>query len=411
MQGNIPTMAQDHDRACVKVSYTGQWLTQDGVYAYPVTPENPEWAEMDYVEQVRACDMPQELVNSLSTDELVQVALDYPLMLDCMLFDSYERGVEHLAMTSNVYRELLEREDVAETLLSAYLNLDVDYDMLATGGLTRNPFAESDYDKEIMLQSLLSSEVIFSALDEAQTEKLMEVLGDKYEEKKGKCDNFKTAMTFYEALSERVGYIDGKLIPESLQGDVINATVSAGFVKTSIFPGNYSGTGTLCYVGKYLLYGLDKDDAAECYEYISGDLSKQEQDACNAQIESTHPKWIRLSTATNKYNCHSYCWIDNSYDNIYWLPDPQVYASSSAFTNRGANTSIAGHDSYIIIYDEERPAHSVRSKMGSDGTSMVSYMTTTTVISKLGSYGVYQTTLYDMYNLYDGRYYISYNKK
>ena len=265
--------------------------------------------------------------------------------------------------------------------------------------------------RKIMLQSLLSSEVIFSALDEAQTEKLMEVLGDKYEEKKGKCDNFRTAMTFYEALSERVGYIDGKLIPESLQGDVINATVSAGFVKTSIFPGNYSGTGTLCYVGKYLLYGLDKDDAAECYEYISGDLSKQEQDACNAQIESTHPKWIRLSTATNKYNCHSYCWIDNSYDNIYWLPDPQVYASSSAFTNRGANTSIAGHDSYIIIYDEERPAHSVRSKTGSDGTSMVSYMTTTTVISKLGSYGVYQTTLYDMYNLYDGRYYISYNKK
>ena len=411
MQGSIFATAKDYDRANSEMPYAGEWLTQDGVYTYPVTPENQEWAGMDYVEQVQACNMPQELVNSLSTDELVQVALDYPLMLDCMLFDSYERGVEHLALTSNVYRELLEREDVAETLISAYLNLNVDYDLLAAGGLTRNPFAESDYDKEIMLQSLLSSEVIFNALDEVQTEKLVEILGDKYEDKLGKCDDYKTALIFYEVLSEKAGYIVEDLIPESvlLENSAGTPRYSTGFTMTNSTPQYFGYPGAYYYEGVFSLY--DVANPPICYLYSSGNYTAAEADAVDASIASAHPGWICLSTASKKYNCHSYCWINKSYNNVYWLNDPQVFASSSSFSNTGANTSISSSDAYIIIYDAYGPAHSVRSTTKSSGSNTTSYMTTTTVVSKLGSSGVYRTSLYDMYNLYDGKYYISYNKK
>lgn len=55
--------------------------------------------------------------------------------------------------------------------------------------------------------------------------------------------------------------------------------------------------------------------------------------------------------------------------------------------------------------------HSARSVTASSGTSAISYMTTSTVVSKLGVLGVYETSLYDVYNLYDGKYYRVYTAK
>lgn len=80
--------------------FSGEWVTSEGEYAYPVTSEDDAWATMDYTEKRDVCNMPQELVDTLSTAELVDLALDYPLKLDYLMFDSYALGIEHLKYIS-----------------------------------------------------------------------------------------------------------------------------------------------------------------------------------------------------------------------------------------------------------------------------------------------------------------------
>lgn len=403
--GSITASAEDISTDSV---YVGEWVTPEGEYTYPVTPDDEVWASMNYAEMRDACNMPQELVDMLSTEELVNAALDYPLMLDCLLFDSYEKGIEHLILNSNVYCELFEREDAAVVLLKAYSDLNVDYDLLTIVDPSRNLYAESNYEKEIMLQILLSTDEIFEMLNQTQTEQLIELLSEKYDEKRGKCDDFQSSMIFYAVLAENSENISRNLIPENIYEDIsVDTKAASGFTKTSSttvwrYPWAYYYEG---------IYSWSNGVETECYMYSSGDFSPTEASAQHTSINSAHPGWALLSQATKKYNCHSYCWIDKSENNKYWLDDPLAIASSSLYSNYGANGAISSSNSYIIIYDASGPAHSACSTTTSQGSNMTSYMTTTRVVSKLGACGVYQTTLYDMYNLYDGKYYISYTKK
>ena len=113
---NIPPESTPADFYTADVE---EWFDSEGSYIYPITPSDPIWHEMSYGEWVAACNMPQEVVDTLSTEELVNAALDYPLKMDYMFFNSYSAGIQHLLEKSNVYRELFEREDAPEALLTA----------------------------------------------------------------------------------------------------------------------------------------------------------------------------------------------------------------------------------------------------------------------------------------------------
>lgn len=171
------------------LSYEGEWLTAQGDYTYPMTPEKEEWAQLDYLEKRERCNMPQELVDILTTKELVNAALDYPLKMDYLGFDDAERGLEHLKGNSNVYRELFEREDITEALLEAYRDLQVDYDFLVSGTAS-NRGEKSGYNKELILQFLIGSDEIFDRLTEAQLKDLLAAVDVKCAEREGKCDDF-----------------------------------------------------------------------------------------------------------------------------------------------------------------------------------------------------------------------------
>lgn len=404
--GSITASAEDISTDSV---YVGEWVTPEGEYTYPVTPDDEVWASMNYAEMRDACNMPQELVDMLSTEELVNAALDYPLMLDCLLFDSYEKGIEHLKNTSNVYRELFEREDAAEALLASYADLHVNYDILISGTV-KNPMEVSGYDKELVLQLLLASDEIYSSMDEYQVTDLVETLGAKYDEKQGKCDDFATALTFYNVLSENSEVISAELIPESIYEDMaVNATTATGFVRTGTL--ELMWTGAYYYPGYYEKYGT-KCENKDCHEYSSNDFTSIEAAALDSTDIGAHTNWTMKSGATRKYNCHSYCWLDKSYSNIYWLDYPTNYANATShFTSRGTNVKITYSNSYIILYDSTGPVHSVRSVGVSSGSNLSEWQTSVKVESKLGQRGVFETTLADMMALYGASYYKVYTLK
>jgi len=93
-------------------------LTRDKRYIYPITYDSPEWQEFDGVnEKLQACRIPEELLKERSVEQLVDAVIDFPLLVNVVLYNSPEEGLEALSQQSDAYRELLSREGGKEAFM------------------------------------------------------------------------------------------------------------------------------------------------------------------------------------------------------------------------------------------------------------------------------------------------------
>lgn len=125
---------------------------------YPINVYYEEWKDMTFAEQLQALALPEELVDSLSTEDLAEWALTYPFLVDLFLFDSASAAMDYFSRTSYLFRSLFAREDVIEVLLNKYDDLQVDYNMLVDENAgSSHTFRDSGYYKELFLQSYFAT--------------------------------------------------------------------------------------------------------------------------------------------------------------------------------------------------------------------------------------------------------------
>jgi hypothetical protein len=75
---------------------------------------------------VEACRIPENVLNSLSTRELVEITLNYPLYGDIFAYNSLQDGLKNnIVLCSNGVQELLRRPDNARCLLDALKGHDL----------------------------------------------------------------------------------------------------------------------------------------------------------------------------------------------------------------------------------------------------------------------------------------------
>lgn len=74
---------------------------------------------------VKACNMPEQLLRKSSTQELVDLMLEYPLLGDLYLYDDVGTGIDVMVSESNILSEIMSRDDGAEQLLAAFENLQL----------------------------------------------------------------------------------------------------------------------------------------------------------------------------------------------------------------------------------------------------------------------------------------------
>ena len=87
------------------------------VSIYPVHPDDPEWAALTSAsEMLAACRVSAEVIDALSTPQLVEAVLDYPMRIYIILFDDYETGLEVLEGQCDALAALMEREDAASAI-------------------------------------------------------------------------------------------------------------------------------------------------------------------------------------------------------------------------------------------------------------------------------------------------------
>jgi len=90
-------------------------------YDFPVKPGTEEWKTFQtHNEMLKACQIPERILNNMSTAALVETVLNYPLLLDMMAYNNIQYGFDQVASRFNGLQELLNREDNGTEIKTRY---------------------------------------------------------------------------------------------------------------------------------------------------------------------------------------------------------------------------------------------------------------------------------------------------
>jgi len=148
---------------------------------FPINPDTPEWKELkSYEEQLLAYNIPEEIIKSISTQELVKVCLAYPEWGIIEAFNNRRIGLNNMMSHFNGFHELFARTDAAKELIKVYSTLEPlaiskDWTLLQKGlhGFHIN-----------CVELLLAHSMIVEKLDAQDTQILLDEVILKYRKKK-----------------------------------------------------------------------------------------------------------------------------------------------------------------------------------------------------------------------------------
>lgn len=98
--------------------------TNDTPYSYPVIRGSAEWNKITvYDEFRRISQIPEDIVKTLTTNALLESILNYPLIGDVFVFETFQKGVDKLKENFTAFNSLIQRDDLNDILLRKYEEL------------------------------------------------------------------------------------------------------------------------------------------------------------------------------------------------------------------------------------------------------------------------------------------------
>jgi hypothetical protein len=111
---------------CLTVGLLNAQTAKTG-WDYPVKPGTTAWeALFTHDEMLEACRIPDEVLKSVTTEELVEICLNYPLKLDFYVYNSLQDGLKNVSTQFNGLQELFSRKDNAQYLLGLLKDNDLE---------------------------------------------------------------------------------------------------------------------------------------------------------------------------------------------------------------------------------------------------------------------------------------------
>jgi len=146
-------------------------------YDFPVQPGTDQWRALEnYAARVAVCQLPENVLYSSSTEELLEICLDYPFLGDIMLFNNVQSGIDAYRTNFNGASELMNRKDIYESLFNKYSKIRLS---------EIDEISKSRFVYRIRIQAielLLSQDEILLNLSINQQKELVKMLIEKQEE-------------------------------------------------------------------------------------------------------------------------------------------------------------------------------------------------------------------------------------
>lgn len=320
--------------------------------------------------------MPMEYAKSLTTEELVDYAVNYPFLMDILAYDNISDGVNHLAKKSYLFEELFSRVDCYDELLAEYIDMEINYiEVVETYDV-----CETNYASELFIETYIG--LNYDLLTEDQADKFVEEYGNKFSNMNYEFQESVLSTLFYNAINEKIGVVPESAVPESVAERFVKSTDTNDTLHTS----STLYTCPLCNASFNLVSMQVDGRTAYAYLWSSGGYNATDIAIMDAYIATEKPSYTKIESASSRYNCHSYAWITTYPGNAAWLEDPMPFCND---TTRWVLWILPITRPYkagdrILFLDNDEPVHSAIVDSSVDCTS------------KLGHYGVYRTTISEM---------------
>lgn len=374
-------------------------------YRYPVRPGTAEWLALEtHQDMVDACEIPEDVLAAMTTEELAQTVLAYPLAVDMFAYDNWSTGVDIITDHFNGLTEFSSRLDSASCLVDLYVE--------------QKPVLKSELDKATIRAfetgENVTTDVGYEACDRIFRSLVLTTLlsQENYDKMLTAYDK----ATFSHATSERAEmvkrgelYVSGMNIEGMMDKEKERAVMASnadpknpyGSFVTPVEPAEYKEhikTSSTVYTPKASAVNVFLMEAARVWWAADGGKSANPYDVTD-DFPSSYKTMMNqqyyaiyginpVSPPTVKYNCHSYAWYQQSSSNPYWMDDPSRYWTDGSYIEIGRSSAVAGHK--MVYFDTYlQAAHSAIIQQHADNPNS-NPVRTFTVYSKWGAYGVYQ---------------------
>lgn len=293
-----------------------------GPYDYPIDPGTPQWeAFTTHAQMVEATQVPQAVLDAMSTEDLVTTIMTYPLLLDRVAFNTPQQGFEVMSGRFNGFAELAERPDAGAALLARY-------DALTDAALAA-PSAPESLDSDIeSLEAILAQPAVLSAMSEADVDTTIVVATEWLEG--ARSDTYLSTPTGEESTL----LLAGRAVA------VATGTPWLGndFLSTGQAVGAEAVLDVEASVYAYLLVPMPAEVARTERDYsgtvttpkgsavpvivTTYELSSAKITEYNRYVATRYPRAVRETNASRRYNCHSYAWYSQSTSNTRWMNSP-----------------------------------------------------------------------------------------
>ena len=360
------------------------FAVEDEVYQFPIRPGMPEWNNLTTAAlRTEALQLPEEVLRVISTENLVETCLTYPLAPDVLAYNNFREGAGAVATDFNGLRALLQRPDAPSHLIDAYLQETISQAQL-------DKWTQEQKDTHsfriLSLELLLSQQQLLRRMSQPDRIDLLLSSINKLEDK----------LTFVEAYGN-VSVNANVLLMASLVAPS-DSSISQTDSHLAAFLGNASYVApdeeiyaVLGELREYLLaQGEHSDfldslllqDAQEIARKINvwtdncnpveahkkREMSAAEIESHTQTIATNYPNVEILAPASATYNCHAYAfWVSRGHEPT-WINNPEPFWNDC---------------SYVEVYDESQASVVVY-----DPSFMHSALTTETpgvYVSKWGS--------------------------
>ncbi|PWL72902.1 MAG: hypothetical protein DBY25_01455 [Clostridiales bacterium] len=258
----------------------------------------------------------------MTTEQLVNAALNYPYMIDILAYTSYSTGFRVLAENFNGLKELLEREDAAQKLAQK---------MQATPVCVNTRAMPEDALFDLVNQS------IFLDILMAQPEFLNKLTAEESEALFAFVDN--TAANEESNQKNNIQAMRTNAIPETY-----DFTHKTFFNAISEQFETYREKDTIQTRGG-LTVNVERWTASDV------DWTLTEIMAAARDWQAKYPNVKILQNATRRYNCHSYAWYSQSHSS-----NMLVIRSAVNYLNDPYSTKVGTPSPGLkIYYDDTRP--------------------------------------------------------
>ena len=381
------------------------WVREDGGFQFPESIRHEQGYLIGTQEEIwAATQIPDAILKTVSTGELISLILEYPLMPNLHAYQTVAEGYQNLKPGFNGFSELLSREDAFPKLIEAYENYAIpsekimDWDSLDEETFV-DEFNKLIRDKEVVpliladsavytsinILEMLIHDVITNADSSARGMYIFaESYVDKLEEKFDSAyyDDVNAAdFLVYLTEAEEDNALLTRVMEKVLITSAVSAAKAAPVTRAGVvIPMPTEPISNYPYpVTSYQVYTPSYRTA-----YVTLNTNIEMFPASQyASMIAQHQGAYLVSTASKTFNCHSYAWLSRHYPGAandrftnyqhMWLNSTSTFATDPFYVKlssviSGAIADWSGHSGIItqtnIGYNNGIIDHMMISKWG-----------------------------------------------